>query len=59
MFWQWTSHGTVPNYSGNVDLNRFNGDESDLAAFVNDLTLEEKVRVLWREAEAHGWNMEP
>jgi len=31
-FWQYTDSGTVAGISGPVDMNRFNGDEDDLAA---------------------------
>jgi lysozyme len=33
-FWQFTSTGTVDGISGDVDVNRFNGDEAALAALL-------------------------
>jgi len=33
-FWQYTSSGSVAGISGNVDMDRFNGDEAALDAFV-------------------------
>jgi len=33
-FWQYSSTGTVAGISGNVDMDRFNGSEADLATFI-------------------------
>jgi GH25 family lysozyme M1 (1,4-beta-N-acetylmuramidase) len=33
--WQYSSSGTVPGVSGNVDVNRFNGDQSRLQALAD------------------------
>jgi len=33
-FWQWTSHGRIPPYTGDLDLDRFNGGMSELLDFI-------------------------
>lgn len=39
-FWQFTEHGRLDGFSGRLDINRFEGDESDLARLVKgDLKL--------------------
>jgi len=32
--WQFTSSGRLPGYAGNLDTNRFNGDDADFAAWI-------------------------
>lgn len=32
--WQFTSTGRLPGYTGNLDCNRFNGDDADFAAWI-------------------------
>jgi GH25 family lysozyme M1 (1,4-beta-N-acetylmuramidase) len=32
--WQYTSSGRLPGYAGNLDTNRFNGDDADFAAWI-------------------------
>ena len=34
--WQFTSSGRLPGYAGNLDTNRFNGDDADFAAWVGE-----------------------
>lgn len=34
--WQYTSSGRLPGYTGNLDCNRFNGDDADYAAWVGE-----------------------
>ena len=51
MFWQWTSQGLAEDYGGlgsstYVDLNYFNGDESDLNAYIGIPTTPDKVIVV-------------
>jgi lysozyme len=58
-FWQWTSHGRIPPYTGDLDINRWNGDEQSLIDFAGGLTDKMRLEILWREAAAHDWNLEP
>jgi GH25 family lysozyme M1 (1,4-beta-N-acetylmuramidase) len=58
-FWQWSSHGRVPGYTGDVDLNYFNGDLTELALFAGNISREMQLRILWREAALAGWTLEP
>ena len=39
--WQFTSSGRLPGYAGNLDTNRFNGDDADFAEWVGDLPIPE------------------
>ena len=39
--WQFTSSGRLPGYTGNLDTNRFNGDDADFAEWVGDLPIPE------------------
>jgi GH25 family lysozyme M1 (1,4-beta-N-acetylmuramidase) len=39
--WQFTSSGRLPGYAGNLDMNRFNGDDADFAAWIGDLPIPE------------------
>jgi len=39
--WQFTSSGRLPGYAGNLDTNRFNGDDADFAAWIGDLPIPE------------------
>lgn len=61
--WQYSSHGKVNGIYGDVDLNRYNGDEVSFAAWtglpvpVLPPTLEERLIALETEARAHGWNV--
>jgi GH25 family lysozyme M1 (1,4-beta-N-acetylmuramidase) len=34
ILWQHTSSGRLPGYAGNLDMNRFNGDDADFAEWV-------------------------
>jgi lysozyme len=58
-FWQWSDHGRIPGYAGNIDLNYFNGDLTDLALFSGNLNFQMQLRILWREAQIVGWNLQP
>lgn len=58
----------VPWAKGTVDLNDFNGTEAEYTVFYGEQimppepTHDEKVTILWREAEEHppiGWNLNP
>lgn len=39
--WQFTSSGRLAGYAGNLDTNRFNGDDADFAEWVGDLPIPE------------------
>jgi len=39
--WQHTSTGRLAGYAGNLDTNRFNGDDADFAEWVGDLPIPE------------------
>jgi GH25 family lysozyme M1 (1,4-beta-N-acetylmuramidase) len=39
--WQYTSSGRLAGYAGNLDTNRFNGDDADFAEWVGDLPIPE------------------
>lgn len=39
--WQFTSSGRLPGYAGNLDTNRFDGDDADFAEWVGDLPIPE------------------
>jgi GH25 family lysozyme M1 (1,4-beta-N-acetylmuramidase) len=39
--WQFTSSGRLPGYAGNLDTNRFFGDDADFAEWVGDLPIPE------------------
>ena len=39
--WQFTSSGGIPGYAGNLDCNRFFGDDADFAAWIGGLPLPE------------------
>lgn len=58
-FWQWTSHGRIPGYMGDVDLDHFNGSIEDLNLFACNLNQKTMLKILWREAEKAGWNLTP
>lgn len=64
-FWQYTSHADGPYWgfnSLNGDLDWFNGDTAAMycyAGLPQPLSLKQKVDILWREAEQHGWNLLP
>lgn len=54
----------VPWARGTVDLDDFNGTETEFAAWTNiqipppvTLTTEQKVAITWREAGLHGWDL--
>jgi hypothetical protein len=49
----------VPGYAGDMDLDHFNGDLTDLALFAGNVSQEMQLRILWREAQLAGWNLEP
>ena len=50
--------GFTPD-SINLDIDRWNGDDAAVDNYfgVNQPPLD-KLDILWREAELHGWNME-
>ena len=62
-FWQYTSHADGKYFGFNSldgDLDYFNGTDRALYEYAGlepPLTLAEKVEILWREAELHGWNL--
>ena len=39
--WQFTSSGRLAGYAGNLDTNRFNGDDADFAEWAGDLPIPE------------------
>lgn len=41
ILWQHTSSGRLAGYAGNLDTNRFNGDDADFAAWIGDLPIPE------------------
>lgn len=50
----------VPWSRGTIDLNDFNGDETEFATWTKTKPPPvpvDKVEVLWREAALHGWNL--
>ncbi len=67
-FWQYTPKGDGTKYgveSLQIDLDWFNGTEEDFAGFCGgtqpptEPTHDEKVSILWREANTYGWNLTP
>jgi lysozyme len=64
LFWQFTDRGNGNIYgaeSAGIDLDYFNGSYEQLQAICNivaptpPLTLEQKVDVLYQQAQIHGW----
>ena len=39
--WQFTHTGRLPGYTGNLDCNRFNGDDADFAAWIGETEVPE------------------
>jgi lysozyme len=59
--WQTTDKGEVDGVDGYVDMDKFNGTDEEMRAYFGNggpppLS---KLEILWREAQAHGWNLEP
>ena len=64
VFWQFSAdgNGRGPEFgaqSASIDLNYFNGDETDFRVYCGyaEPTLEERIERLEIEARAHGWNI--
>jgi lysozyme len=64
VFWQYTASGNGIFYgaeSKEIDLDYFNGSAEQFYSYLGitepELTCTEKVDILWREAQAHGWNL--
>jgi GH25 family lysozyme M1 (1,4-beta-N-acetylmuramidase) len=64
-FWQFKGDSADKTYWGfnsNGDLDYFNGTEAQLREYSGidtpELTVEDKVNILWREAQKVGWNLE-
>ena len=52
--WQHTSTGRLAGYAGNLDTNRFNGDDADFAEWVGDLPIPEPEPKLF-DARVYSW----
>ena len=48
--WQYTSKGRLPGYAGDLDINRFNGDEAKFAEWTGDVVIpkppEDKTKII-------------
>ena len=52
--WQFTHTGRLPGYSGNLDCNRFYGDDADFAAWVGETEAPDPVEKLF-DARVYSW----
>lgn len=52
--WQFTSTGRLPGYAGNLDTNRFYGDDADYAAWVGETEAPDPVEKLF-DARVYSW----
>ena len=53
--WQFTSSGRLPGYAGNLDTNRFNGDDADFANWIGGEMPEPEPPYKLFDARVYGW----